>query len=567
MSLDRKKREILKEFFETGDRPTEQQFCNLIESGINQKDDGIHVKDTNTPNTKIGIGTEEPTEKLDVNGNIKVTGHIFGDENQATDDVLLVKNDSQIQFHGSKHSGKPGGIVIGPKKNADPKSGKIIFSQNNGGGVWDTKMVLDHNGNIGIGTKTNTPTNTLHIKNQTGVDTGLRLETGSGNDKVLVSDSDGDASWKDLKQVTNGLWKKNGSNIENGNTGNVGIGTHAPVQKLDVNGNINIQGNIHGSATNKIFTIGQGAVKNPSITFYGLESEGAYVNPGQVRFNAGPGTKNPNDNNSNQESTHTVTGGFTFIQQSKDISGKDSWKTLMEIRKNGNVGIGTHNPNEKLHVNGNIRIKKESALYLNNDNNHGLKYVEEDEFDNDPNSKGGNISGSLPLYRIDGPFLFGWEGGALGSTKTIRGDKNIALQWFDDKRVEMKGNLQVNGNSNFNGQITVSNNRPPFVLFDFTVSESATSGKILEYNGQKIKTSDYSVAIVAGFNYGQEIANAMIMMKAYTYKQIDDNNGIEYWKAKVDFKKHNGSSSPVTISILLIRSEMGATVAPDFGND
>ena len=55
-------RNILKAYFETGDVPTEQQFSNLIDSMLNQIDDGIgytgSIPDASGKGALLGAGTE-----------------------------------------------------------------------------------------------------------------------------------------------------------------------------------------------------------------------------------------------------------------------------------------------------------------------------------------------------------------------------------------------------------------------------------------------------------------------------------------------------------------------------
>ncbi|HSH67785.1 MAG TPA: hypothetical protein VLB84_18735 [Bacteroidia bacterium] len=85
------------------------------------------------------------------------------------------------------------------------------------------------------------------------------------------------------------------------------------------------------------------------------------------------------------------------------------------VLKNGNVGINTVNPNDKLSINGTLRMNN-NPIFLSYDLNHGISY-------SDVYTNTGNYAG----VHIDGPVLFGWSGGALGSKNA--GSNNIALSW------------------------------------------------------------------------------------------------------------------------------------------
>ncbi|MFA6923672.1 MAG: hypothetical protein WC223_05400 [Bacteroidales bacterium] len=68
--MDEQTREIIKKYFETGDRPTEEQFSQFIDSFINKIDDDITI---NPSNKNVGIGEKTPKSKLDVKGSIKIS--------------------------------------------------------------------------------------------------------------------------------------------------------------------------------------------------------------------------------------------------------------------------------------------------------------------------------------------------------------------------------------------------------------------------------------------------------------------------------------------------------------
>lgn len=90
-----------------------------------------------------------------------------------------------------------------------------------------------------------------------------------------------------------------------------------------------------------------------------------------------------------------LSGSNTVIVPYKNINNLPSI-----VEKNGNVGIGTTNPQAKLDVNGGINISASMPLQLKgSDTSQGLRYK--------------------PYYGdgttvLDGPFLYGYSGGSLG---------------------------------------------------------------------------------------------------------------------------------------------------------
>jgi hypothetical protein len=69
-------------------------------------------------------------------------------------------------------------------------------------------------------------------------------------------------AWQELQTVASNPWLANGTNINNGNTGNVGIGTTNPSQKLEVVGNIETNGKVirPSSGTANLIPIAYGRV-------------------------------------------------------------------------------------------------------------------------------------------------------------------------------------------------------------------------------------------------------------------------------------------------------------------
>ena len=173
----------------------------------------------------------------------------------------------------------------------------------------------------------------------------------------------------------------------NPTTGNVGIGTSSPSEKLEINGNlkINTQG-IHTSI------------------YLGNEINDAIITDGTSNKHYG--------------------GGYFFRVQNNNAP--NQYTDALVLADNGNIGIGTINPRTKLDVNGTITIPEFSAINIRgNDIFHGLKY----SYNNFANTF------------IDGPILYGWSGGALGIKK--EGGESIALKWNESGNVVISNKLEA----------------------------------------------------------------------------------------------------------------------------
>ncbi len=94
---------------------------------------------------------------------------------------------------------------------------------------------------------------------------------------------------------------------------------------------------------------------------------------------------------------------------------------------NGNVGIGKFGATERLDVAGSIRLNDFDIVFRGGtDDNHGVGWY-----------------GGTKLFanaNIDGPVLYGWTGGGLGS---LNGGQRLALSWSNDGVMQVRANLYV----------------------------------------------------------------------------------------------------------------------------
>ena len=167
--------------------------------------------------------------------------------------------------------------------------------------------------------------------------------------------------------------------------GNVGIGTTAPAAKLDVSGNMRL--------SNEIRFTNDTAMKGLIWGFNDLSGYNSRIDDydGHLRI---------------LTDDHFYLGGI-------NANGTPGNTSFYVNTVSGNIGIGLTAPTSRLHVAGDIRLN-ESKIYLRGlDNNHGIGY---DAF---------NTS-------IDGPVIFGFKGGALGSTW---GGNSTSLIWNNDGNI------------------------------------------------------------------------------------------------------------------------------------
>lgn len=216
-------------------------------------------------------------------------------------------------------------------------------------GVWqnDSTLNVDYtNSRVGIGTTS--PQEKLHIYSTGAGPVRTEIETTQAADAVLKYTNsnrsygtfltqDGNFSIYDYNAVSHRFYMLT--------NGNVGIGTTSPGYKLDVAGDMNVGINTGFTTTRLNFLEGFSYIEAANV--FGTGSISMNVGSGEIYLssngNVGVGTSSPS--------------------QKLHVSGNGYFS--------GNVGIGTTSPNEKLEVNGSVRVTGAGldVGYGNNSNN------------------------------------------------------------------------------------------------------------------------------------------------------------------------------------------------------
>lgn len=282
-----------------------------------------------------------------------------------------------------------------------------------GGSIWNS------NGNVGVGT-TN-PIAKFHVNGDSHlIDYTSRLIGHNDRNNYYIGHYEVTGSsglnirWNGGIRFSTGA----GDNMQILNNGNVGIGTLAPGAKLEVNGNISTSLGAGG----KLTLYDNNSTRNNRIELFANE-DGANI--GSTYGSGGNGNLNFN-----------TVGGVT----------------TMKILENGNVGIGTTLPGEKLEVKGNIvtSVGSGGKLTLFDNNSVRKNFIEffADDF-------GGNIHSS---YNTGGTGNLNFNtNGVKRMTIAQNGNVGIGTASPQEKFEVNGGSLRITASGNEGAVLSLYN--------------------------------------------------------------------------------------------------------------
>ena len=311
----------------------------------------------------VGIGTTSPTYKLEVDDSANASNNY----------ITTVSNNSNNSGILFKDASGNRGLVF-----ANPDNDLVFMS-----GGTSEKMRVTSSGNVGIGTTS--PGVKLDVNGQIRSNNEFLLQTGttaigSIRNQAGALDIRGDST----RDVSLGSVTSPQALFIEGSNGNVGIGTTSPNAKLNVNGNIKIEGtnslSFGGSASIPSWAInssGNDLIINDQATTSG---DVLFTNDGSVgigttspsqkldvngvvqsdRFFVGTNTAPSQWAVQVRNNNSTADSGIYFNNNSSEIYLRNSSNVIgARIRSNsasyfngGDVGIGTASPQERLHVSG-----------------------------------------------------------------------------------------------------------------------------------------------------------------------------------------------------------------------
>ncbi len=317
----------------------------------------------------VGIGTTNPQGKLDV-----VTNSTSG---------IRLSSAETSGYAGIRAVSSAGNLIYSLTRNDAIANASLAITAYNGLGIKTGigtttlstfDLFINSSGSVGIGTTS--PTSTLHIAGGTG--RSLYMDGGriGGLNSTPIDIYDAvplGYLQANYNSSSTAFWSGSlTGNISNVNSGNVGIGTTNPIAKLDISSGL-ANGLVLGG-DNSLYT------RTDATTKYGRMAIPHYTNA-EEPMTAFVGYSSATDNVLQFGGGTSVSNAATLLQF---FTAANSTTTIgterMRIASDGNIGIGTANPNGYLAGVSGLTIYNSSVsgISLANSGGYWLNWIQSD---------------------------------------------------------------------------------------------------------------------------------------------------------------------------------------------
>ena len=453
---------------------------------------------------RVGINTTSPDYKLDVAGNIGMNEYIF--HNGDSDTYLHMLDDRMLLFAGSDEildyeEGAASTLKLAGGGEADVTIGdSTTFFVGGSQGSYDAR--------VGIGTST--PTAKLDIVGSTRVQGQLLGTDGSAGAPALSFNADGDTGI--FKAAANNLALSTGGSerMRISDQGNIGIGDTNP----DASG---VKLTVKGA-------------DNSYKAFFGDTD-------GTVKVGIYTAT------NASKGSIGTQTNHKLGL-----IAGDADRVTILT---SGNVGIGTDNPTELLHVNGNTRVH--GGLTMSADGEQ-IRFVNSNMY----------LRKDTELH-FNSSTGFKFTGGNVTFSGNVSGSATSTGSF---------GLLQGDGREITNLPVTALNNATANELV--TVGATTTeldAESLLTWNGNVLGVGIASPSIAGGIHVKNPgVQNTVAVFESadpYVSLQLKDNQGgglFEFHGSDDAFNFYGSSGGKLNLTVSETKVSGSATSTGSFGH-
>ncbi|MDC0061237.1 hypothetical protein OAJ26_00135 [bacterium] len=206
----------------------------------------------------VGIGTDTPVAKLHIQDNTSTVYDPTGYQH----DLFIEKRNTagnnqvgSIRFGVTGHDGSTTAEAsIGVLQTANAHSGNIVFGTRHSG-TRAERMRISSDGSVGIGT--NAPANLLHVNSGTN-DWPIRAQSTDAKAGILIQDNN-TTNYLISQSYTLSIGNQaslHANNLNIKSTGNVGIGTISPSEKLEIASNASVNMKLNNTGQNISLAIG-----------------------------------------------------------------------------------------------------------------------------------------------------------------------------------------------------------------------------------------------------------------------------------------------------------------------